>query len=252
MVSSGTTSKQLKKESDALPIAYGGMLLECVLATVALIAVGYCWSSFADRSMTTPTVVFASGISQMITTIPFAANWGDVLYSLLILAVSVFCLTSLDTATRLARYMFQEFWLEDGQTYKDVKGFKAIMSHPYVATIITVFLGVGLGMTGYAKIWPLFGAANQLLAAIALLAVSCWLGNLGKNNKMFYFPMVFMLVTTLWSLAITIKKQFGAIFAGAGDVTAYLQGSIAALLFILAIVLTMEGASALRKQWSKK
>lgn len=89
--------------------------------------------------------------------------------SLLVLTVSVFCLTSLDTATRLARYMFQEFWLKPGQTYKEATGFKAILTNPVVATAITVVLGVGLGMTGYSKIWPLFGAANQLLAALA-----CW------------------------------------------------------------------------------
>ena len=75
--------------------------------------------------------------------------------------------------------MFQEFWLKPGQTYKEATGFKAILTNPVVATAITVVLGVGLGMTGYSKIWPLFGAANQLLAALALLAVCAWLGNIG-------------------------------------------------------------------------
>ena len=244
LVSSGTTSKQLN-------IAYGGMLLECVLATVALIAVGYCWANYSltdGSAIRTPTVVFASGISQMITTIPFAANWGDILYSLLVLAVSVFCLTSLDTATRLARYMFQEFWLEDGETVKSVSGYRAVLCNPYVATLITVFLGVGLSLTGWDKIWPLFGAANQLLAALALLAVACWLGKMGKNNKMLFLPMLFMLIVTLTSLAITIKTKFGLIIAGSGTVDAYLQGFIAAFLFVLAFILAFEGLSALIKQ----
>ena len=251
LVSSGTTSKQLNTEKNALPIAYGGMLLECVLATVALIAVGYCWANYSltdGSAIRTPTVVFASGISQMITTIPFAANWGDILYSLLVLAVSVFCLTSLDTATRLARYMFQEFWLEDGETAKSVSGYRAVLCNPYVATLITVFLGVGLSLTGWDKIWPLFGAANQLLAALALLAVACWLGKLGKNNKMLFLPMLFMLIVTLTSLAITIKTKFGLIIAGSGTVDAYLQGFIAAFLFVLAFILAFEGLSALIKQ----
>ena len=251
LVSSGTTSKQLNTEKNALPIAYGGMLLECVLATVALIAVGYCWANYSltdGSAIRTPTVVFASGISQMITTIPFAANWGDILYSLLVLAVSVFCLTSLDTATRLARYMFQEFWLEDGETAKSVSGYRAVLCNPYVATLITVFLGVGLSLTGWDKIWPLFGAANQLLAALALLAVACWLGKMGKNNKMLFLPMLFMLIVTLTSLAITIKTKFGLIIAGSGTVDAYLQGFIAAFLFVLAFILAFEGLSALIKQ----
>ena len=161
LVSSGTTSKQLDKEKDAKPIAYGGMLLECVLAVLTLCAIGY-----------------------------YA-----ILNSLLVLTYSAFCLTSLDTATRLARFMFQEFWLEPGQTTKDVKeGWKKVMVNPYFATILTVVLGILFGMTGYAKIWGLFGAANQLLAGIGLLAVATWLGNAGKNNKMFLIPMAFMIV----------------------------------------------------------
>ena len=85
--------------------------------------------------------------------------------------------------------MFQEFWLEPGQTPKDIKeGWKKVMVNPYFATILTVVLGILLGMTGYAKIWGLFGAANQLLAGIGLLAVATWLGNAGKNNKMFLHP----------------------------------------------------------------
>ena len=125
----------------------------------------------------------------MVASIPGLASAQETIASLLVLTVSVFCLTSLDTATRLARYMFQEFWLKPGETYKDATGFKAILCNPVVATAITVVLGVGLGMTGYSKIWPLFGAANQLLAALALLTVCAWLGNIGRNNKMFYFPM---------------------------------------------------------------
>lgn len=204
LVGSGTTAKQLDKETDARPIAYGGMLIECALALISLCAVGYIWKEYVPGGITTPTAVFATGISRMCATIPFLAGAEDVIYSMLILAVSAFCLTSLDTATRLARYMFQEFWLEPGQTYKDATGIKKTLTNPYVATIITVVLGIALGMTGYAKIWALFGAANQLLAALGLLAVAAWLGKMGKNNKMFLFPMAFMLVVTIVSLIQTI------------------------------------------------
>ena len=93
----------------------------------------------------------------------------------------------------------------------------SFFSNPYVATLITVVIGIVLGMTGYTIIWPLFGAANQLLAALALLAVCAWLGNAGKNNKMFYIPMVFMLAVTLTSLVQTLYAKGLVLMAGTGD-----------------------------------
>ena len=246
LVGSGTTAKQLDKEGDARPIAYGGMLIECALALISLCAVGYIWSEYVPGGITTPTAVFATGISRMCATIPFLAGAQNVIYSMLILAVSAFCLTSLDTATRLARYMFQEFWLEPGQTYKDATGFKKVVTNPYVATIITVVLGIALGMTGYAKIWALFGAANQLLAALGLLAVAAWLGTMGKNNKMFLFPMAFMLIVTIVSLCQTILTNFNTAMAGTGETMwCWIRAGIGTLLVILAIVLAVEGVQTI-------
>ena len=254
LVGSGTTAKQLDHERDAKPIAYGGMLIECALALISLSAVSFIWNEYASGEIVTPTQVFATGISRMVASIPGLAGAQSTISSLLVLTVSVFCLTSLDTATRLARYMFQEFWLEPGQTYKDATGFKAILCNPFVATVITVVLGVGLGMTGYSKIWPLFGAANQLLAALALLTVCAWLGNIGRNNKMFYIPMAFMLVVTLTSLVQTITTQAGKIMAAGGmpldkagnfDWAPYAQSILGAALFVLAIVLAVEGCKSI-------
>ena len=246
LVGSGTTAKQLDKEGDARPIAYGGMLIECALALISLCAVGYIWSEYVPGGITTPTAVFATGISRMCATIPFLADAQNVIYSMLILAVSAFCLTSLDTATRLARYMFQEFWLEPGQTYKDATGFKKVVTNPYVATIVTVVLGIALGMTGYAKIWALFGAANQLLAALGLLAVAAWLGTMGKNNKMFLFPMAFMLIVTIVSLCQTILTNFNTAMAGTGETMwCWIRAGIGTLLVILAIVLAVEGVQTI-------
>ena len=246
LVGSGTTAKQLDKEGDARPIAYGGMLIECALALISLCAVGYIWSEYVPGGITTPTAVFATGIARMCATIPFLAGAENVIYSMLILAVSAFCLTSLDTATRLARYMFQEFWLEPGQTYKDATGFKKVVTNPYVATIITVVLGIALGMTGYAKIWALFGAASQLLAALGLLAVAAWLGTMGKNNKMFLFPMAFMLIVTIVSLCQTILTNFNTAMAGTGETMwCWIRAGIGTLLVILAIVLAVEGVQTI-------
>ena len=248
LVSSGTTSKQLNKETDAKPIAYGGMRLECVLAVLVLCAVaGYANANGGDIGVG-PTVLFGGGIAGMID--PSHGRVYSVLYTLLVLTYSSFCLTSLDTATRLARFMFQEFWLDGskGETPENVTGFKKVMSNMYVATGITVVLGVLLGLNGYGKIWALFGSANQLLAALGLLAVATWLGNIGKNNKMFLLPMVFMLLVTICSLIINTKTQFAAIAAGGADWGPWVQAILGILLIVLAIVLAIEGISTMSKQ----
>lgn len=254
LVSSGTTSKQLDKEKDAKPIAYGGMLLECVLAVLTLCAIGYAYKWNAanpDNALVGATAIFGGGIAHMVDDV-IPGSYA-ILNSLLVLTYSAFCLTSLDTATRLARFMFQEFWLESGQTTKDVKeGWKKVMVNPYFATILTVVLGILLGMTGYAKIWGLFGAANQLLAGIGLLAVATWLGNAGKNNKMFLIPMAFMIVVTISSLALTVKNQIGIISAGGADWGPYAQTILGVLLIVLAVVLVIEGVQTLKNQKAKK
>ena len=247
LVGSGTTAKQLNREQDAQPIAYGGMLIESALAIISLCAVAYIWKDYADGTTVVPTAVFAGGLSAMLGEL-FGAGAQSVTYSMLILAVSAFCLTSLDTATRLARYMFQEFWMKPGETMADMTGARKVLTNPYVATAITVVIGIALGMTGYAKIWALFGAANQLLAALGLLAVAAWLGKIGRNNKMFIIPMVFMLLVTLTSLVFTIITQVGLITSGTDVTWGIVRGVIAVLLIILAIDLVVEGVKTLSKQ----
>ena len=243
LVSSGTTSKQLDKEADAKPIAYGGMLLECVLAVLTVCAIAYARQTGHTAGATD---IFAGGIAAMVAVIPGLGGLENILYTLLVLTYSAFCLTSLDTATRLARFMFQEFWLEPGQTAADVKeGYKKLLVNPYFATIITVVIGILLGMTGYAKIWGLFGSANQLLAGLGLLAVATWLGNIGKNNKMFLLPMAFMMVVTIASLVITVKNQADIISAGGADWGPYAQTVLALLLIVLSVLLVIEGVQTL-------
>ena len=246
LVSSGTTSKQLDKEKDAKPIAYGGMLLECVLAVLTLCAIAYARQTGHTKGATD---IFAGGISAMCAKIPGCAGLENILYTLLVLTYSAFCLTSLDTATRLARFMFQEFWLEPGQTAKDINsGWKKIMVNPVFATVLTVVLGIALGLTGWQKIWGLFGASNQLLAGIGLLAVATWLGNIGKNNKMFLLPMAFMVVVTISSLAITLIGQVKIIAAGGADWGPYAQIILAAFMIVLSVILVIEGVTTLAKK----
>lgn len=264
LVSSGTTSKQLDKETDAQPIAYGGMLLECVLAMLTMCAVGYAFTWNAanpDMAFSGATSIFAGGIAGMAATVGggYGSGMYNILYTLLVLTYSAFCLTSLDTATRLARFMFQEFWLDGtkGETPENVTGYKKILANPYVATILTVVLGVLLGLNGYAKIWALFGSANQLLAALGLLAVATWLGNVGKKNAMVVIPMAFMLCVTISSLIINTKTQLGLITNGvpqadgtvaAADWGPYVQVGFGVLLVVLAVILAIEGVVTLTKK----
>lgn len=245
LVASGTTSKQLDREAEAQPIAYSGMLLECLVAVISLCAVAFVFSGYMDGTYASPTQVFAAGLSQMLACVPGLAGAESVAYALLVLAVSVFCLTSLDTATRLGRYMFQELFTPHGMEASDLTGWRAVLVNPWVATIITVVLGVGLGMTGYQLVWPLFGAANQLLAALGLLAVCAWLGNAGRNNKMFYVPMAFMMVVTLTSLALTVWAKIGLLAAGTMDAATVLQLVIGVLLMVFAVILAVKGCKTI-------
>ena len=252
LVSSGTTSKQLDKETDAKPIAYGGMLLECVLAILTLVATAYAYSwnkANPDLALKGATAIFGGGIAGMID--PSRGSVYEILYTLLVLTYSAFCLTSLDTATRLARFMFQEFWIDGtkGETPENVTGYKKVLSNPLVATLITVVLGVLLGLNGYGKIWALFGSANQLLAALGLLAVATWLGKVGKDNNMFLLPMAFMLCVTIASLIINTKTQLGVIAKGGADWGPYAQVVLGVLLVVLAVVLAIEGVVTI---WNQK
>ena len=249
LIASGTTAKQLDNEKHARPIGYGSMLIESALAIISLIAVGMVFSKYTNGDFGSPSVAFAAGIATM-----FGADTTAVyktIYALLTLAVSVFALTSLDSGTRLSRYMFSELFLKDGEaSYKDAKGIRKFLAYPLTGTLFMVIVGCLLGGLKLSQIWGLFGAANQLLAGLALMAVAAWLGNVGKNNKMFIIPMIFMLVATITSLIMTICKKIAAISTAAwGD---WFQLIFAAAMVILAIILVIEGIQTFSKKSAKK
>ncbi len=251
LVGSGTTAKQLNREKDAKMIGYGGMLIECGLAVIALIAVG---SQFVNGALPvdTPPNVFANAIALFTEKLAIPYN---VAFTVITLSISAFALTSLDTATRLGRYMFQEFFLPTDKEQTDVKGYVKIITNKYFSTFITVALGGVLAVAGYQNIWPLFGSANQLLAALAFVAIAVWLGNAGKKNSMLYFPMFFMLAVTLTALVLSIKTNIVKLLDPAVSTVFYREGLqiiFGALLFILAIVLVVEGMQALRKLAKKR
>ena len=244
LVASGTTSKQLANEMDAKPIGYGAMLIESALGIISLIAVGMVAGKYIAPNAAgllaftgAPAVAFADGIATMYAA-EGTATYG-VIYALLTLAVSVFALTSLDTATRLSRFMFSELFLKEGEaTWKDAKGFRRILCHPLCGTLLMVVIGCVLGGLSLSQIWSLFGAANQLLAGLALMAVCSWLGKAGKNNKMFYIPMVFMLAATLTQLVRTVIAKFNGGLNVWGD---WFQLIFAAAMIVLAVILAIEG-----------
>lgn len=243
-VATGTSSKQLASERSAKPIAYGSMLIEGTLAVMALIAVGMVYNQYTAGEFGSPAAAFAAGIAGMFDT--SASRVYNVVYALITLGVSVFALTTLDTGTRLSRYVFSELFLKKGEiTWKDVKSPRKFLAHPLTGTLIMVIVGCVLGALELSEIWALFGAANQLLAALGLITVAAWLGNIGKNNKMFYIPMAFMLAATLTSLIITIYERVQAIVAGGVAWGAWFQLILAAVMVTLAIILVVESIQAL-------
>ncbi len=251
LIATGTTSKQLSSEADAKPIGYGSMLIESALALIALIAVGMVFTKYTNGEFGSPAVAFSSGIALM-----FGAEESSVyntVYALLTLAVSVFALTSLDTGTRLSRFMFTELFLKEGEaSWRDATGIRKFLAYPLTGTLIMVVIGCVLGGLSLSQIWGLFGAANQLLAGLALLAVAAWLGNIGRNNKMFYIPMCFMLIATLTSLVMTVYNKIVLIGAGGAAWGDWFQLIFAAAMVVLAVILAIEGIQTLSRQAKQK
>ncbi|MCD7738321.1 MAG: carbon starvation protein A [Lachnospiraceae bacterium] len=251
LIATGTTSKQLANEGDAKKIGYGSMLIESALGIISLIAVGMVYTKYLNGEFGSPAVAFASGIATMFGT--ETSTVYATIYALLTLAVSVFALTSLDTGTRLSRFMFSEMFLKEGEkSYKDATGVRKILAYPLVGTGFMVIVGCILGGLSLSQIWGLFGAANQLLAGIALMAVAAWLGNVGKNNKMFFIPMIFMLCATLTSLVLTIRKKIALIGAASAAWGDYFQLILAAAMVVLAVILVVEGVQTFSRQMKKK
>jgi carbon starvation protein len=233
LVASGTTAKQLASEKDIKLIGYGSMLIEGVLAIVAIVTASYIGADKLTELLKGGAVnVFSDGIGNFMTSfgIPFATG-----KSFTALAISAFALTSLDTATRLGRFIFQEMFDDGNENGKA----PSMLTNKYVATAVTVIFGGGLTFLGWAKVWPIFGSANQLLAALALLTVAVFLKNMGKEYKMVIIPAIFMFLVTQFALVILIiekSKDFA---------TNWFLVVIACVLFVLAIVLLVSGVKAL-------
>jgi len=262
LIGSGTTSKQLNSEKDAKVIGYGAMIIESALAIIALIAIGVVYKETniggGDKFLlTAPPTIFAGGIATTVAVMfggvaDFSNPVYDTVYTLLTLAVSVFALTSLDSGTRLARYMFAELFVKEGEKREEIKGIRGVLANPFVSTLIMVVIGCGMGFLKLNQIWGVFGAANQLLAGIAMLAVAAWLANMGKNNKMFFVPMIFMLAATGTSLVLTIVAKIKLIAAAGAAWGDWFQLIWSIGLVVLAIMLVIEGFGVITKKKGEK
>lgn len=235
LVASGTTAKQLNKETDGRIVGYGGMLIEGLLAVLSLVAVASIVNKeFIDLLVSKgPVAAFSLGVGRFINAIPVLNISIPVAQTFTALAVSAFALTSLDTATRLARFMFQEFFEVKDQPEK-----KFILQNRFVATGITVVFGAALTFSGQTmSIWPLFGSANQLLAALALLALTVWIANLKKGFMFVLIPMIFMFAVTLTALGTLVYQNF--------IINNYTLAVISTLLFALSIMLGVKAFGVL-------
>jgi carbon starvation protein len=232
IVASGTTSKQLNNECDARPIGYGAMLIEGLVAVISLLTVVMVFSGEGILSLN-PLEIYGNGLGSFLAVLGLPYDIGK---SFGILAVSTFLLTTLDTSTRVGRYIVEEFF--------EIRGKNA----RYLATGVTLLLPLvfnfmilrdasGNVIPAWQAIWPVFGATNQLLAGLALLVVFVWLKKKNKNALFVIIPMIFMLGMTLWALVQLIYQSGFTII-----------GFISFILLALSIMLVIEATRTLMKK----
>lgn len=235
LVASGTTSKQLDKESDAKVVGFGGMLIESFLAIISVGAVVVLSrSEYMERlAGEGPVALFSTGLGGMIATLGVSKEFA---VGFVALTVSAFALTTLDTCTRLARFTLQEYFEDVPQAAGQF-----VAKNRYVSTSIVVIFSILLLLSGgFSTLWPIFGSANQLLAALALLTIAVWLIKKNINALFVTIPMFFMFTVTLCCLGLFAWKNF--------QEEVYVLSIIAALLFVLAISLMVLASKSLKKE----
>lgn len=231
LVSSGTASKQIRNEKSMLPVSFGAMLMESMLAVIALIAV----ASFASPEQTaalgytTPSQIFAGGVAGFLSVMNLPQ---DVVFTLINLAVSAFALTSLDSVARVGRLSFQELFQDDAAGEKRARPLRRLLTNKYFATVLTLVLAFFLTEVGYDSIWPLFGSSNQLLSALAFLACAVFLKRTRRKSFMLWIPLFTMSTVTFSALILTILN----LGRGIADGT---------YLWMAGITATVDGASVL-------
>ena len=246
LVSSGTASKQIKNEKNMLPVSFGAMLMESMLAVIALIAVAsFAKCEAASQGLTTQPQIFAGAIANFLSVIGLPHS---LVYTLITLAVSAFALTSLDSVARVGRLSFQEFFLDEDVDDDNMSPFLKVVTNKYFATILTLVLAYLLAKVGYAEIWPLFGSANQLLSVLALVACAVFLKKTKRQGVMLWVPMVFMMAVTFTALGMTIVKLSKAFVTTGLSLGNTMQLIFAALLLVLGIIVAIQGVKKLMEK----
>ena len=243
LVSSGTSSKQVRNERDMLPVGYGAMVVESLLAVAALVVAGAAAKS-GKLPDGTPFQIFSAGVAG------FFQKFGMSEYVAkcsMTMCVSALCLTTLDSVARIGRMSMQELlYDEDGKAHTPLTQF---LTNKYVATIVTLAFGFVLSLGGYNNIWALFGSANQLLGALVLIALAVFLKTTGRQGWMLYVPMTVMLAVTMTALCMAVGNIFVKIGAGKFVfLTDGLQLIVAVLLMALAVMVAYH---CLRKLFEK-
>ena len=245
LVSSGTASKQIKNEKDMLPVSFGAMLLESMLAVVALIAVAsFATGEASAQGLETPAQIFAGAVAGFLTKMGLP---NDVVFTLITLSISAFALTSLDSVARVGRLSFQELFLDDSIKDENIGPVRKVLTNKYFATFITLALAFGLTLVGYKNIWALFGASNQLLSVFAFLACAVFLKRKKKVRWFLYIPLGIMMAVTFTALSMTIfSKAKVLVTATSADIFGdVLQLVFATLIVVLGVCVVIDGVKKL-------
>ena len=240
LVSSGTSSKTVSNEKDMLKVGYGAMVLESLLAVLALCVAGAAAAADGTPAAGTPFQVFSNGVAG------FFQMFGVPVYvaqCFMTMCVSALALTSLDAVARIGRMSFQELFSLDDMS--KAEGWRKLLCNTYFATIITLAGGFVLTRIGYSNIWPLFGSANQLLSALVLVTLCVFLKVTGRSNKMLFPPLVIMLCVTFTALVQRLIALIKAYQAGsAAFLVEGLQLILAVLLIALGLTIVINSLRA--------
>lgn len=248
LVSSGTSSKTISNEKDMLKVGYGAMVLESLLAVIALCVAGAAAGADGTAAVGTPFQIFSSGVAgflEMFGIPVFVAQ------SFMAMCVSALAFTTLDSVARIGRMSFQELFSVDDMEHAE--GWRKVLCNKYFATLITLVFGFILTQVGYDNIWPLFGSANQLLSALVLITLCVFLKVTGRELRTLVPPFVIMLIVTFTALIQRFISLVQAFSAGTGVfMVEGLQLIVAVLLMILGVMIVVTSGKELVRRKAEK
>lgn len=246
LVSSGTSSKTISNEKDMPMVGYGAMVVESLLGIVALVVVGAVAVN-GTKPAGTPFAIFSTGVAGFLEKLGVPVHVATVFMTM---CVSALALTSLDSVARIGRMSFQELFYGDSTDPATMTPVQRVLTNKYFATVITLFFGYLLTLGGYNNVWPLFGSANQLLAAMVLIAIAVFLKTTGRTGWTLYAPMFIMLAVTFTALVQKVIALVSNVVNGkATFLVDGLQLIVAAALMVLGVCVAY---SCLKKLFTTK